>query len=102
MLRRTQKDKRSTDTRTVLELRHQRTGDVVFDWSDPCNPFKKPSYYTYKLIETLLPKAHNKILPPDLKVAPEKFDEERRIKMVELWASDPTPRRGWLKVCSLK
>lgn len=51
-----------------LELRHQRTGDVVFDWKgialrnsptclDPVNRFSKPQYYTYKLIETLLPKA---------------------------------------------
>lgn len=41
-----------------LELRHQRTGDVVFDWVDPTNRFKTPQYYAYKLIETLLPKAN--------------------------------------------
>lgn len=55
-----------------LELRHQRTGDVVFDWIDPINPFKKPMYYTYKLIETLLPKAM-----VDLKKSP-------HLKMIEL------------------
>ena len=44
-----------------LELRHQRTGDVVFDWVDPANPFKKPTYYVYKLIEILLPKAMAKL-----------------------------------------
>ena len=63
MLRRSQRDKKSSDTKTALELRHQRTGDVVFDWTDEVNPFKKPQYYTYKLIETLLPKAKNQILP---------------------------------------
>ena len=58
----------SSDVGNKLELRHQRTGDVVFDWHskfyyinifllDPINPFSKPQYYTYKLIETLLPKA---------------------------------------------
>lgn len=65
-----------------LELRHQRTGDVVFDWRgkpfivlnylDPINPYAKPQYYTYKLIETLLPKAMI-----DLKKSP-------NIKMIEL------------------
>jgi spore coat polysaccharide biosynthesis protein SpsF (cytidylyltransferase family) len=65
MLRRSQKNKAASDTKTALELRHQRTGDVVFDWTDDVNIFKKPMYYTYKLIETLLPKAHNKVLPLD-------------------------------------
>jgi hypothetical protein len=66
-----------------LELRHQRTGDVVFDWigntlqmtqlfTDPVNRFSKPQYYTYKLIETLLPKAM-----VDLKKSP-------HLKMIEL------------------
>jgi len=66
-----------------LELRHQRTGDVVFDWigkiranynffADPVNRFSKPQYYTYKLIETLLPKAM-----VDLKKSP-------HLKMIEL------------------
>jgi len=84
-----------------LELRHQRTGDVVFDWIDPSNPFKKPSYYTYKLIETLLPKAMN-MLPAGKSCSEQQFEDARKIKMVELWAQDDTPRKGWLKVNSLK
>ena len=58
----------------TLELRHQRTCDVCFDWaqtsenfnseSDPINDDKlkrtnlfKPNNYIYKMIETMLPKA---------------------------------------------
>ena len=40
-----------------LELRHQRTGDVVFDWRDESKPWQKPDFYMYRLIEILLPKA---------------------------------------------
>ena len=56
----------SNEQDNKLELRHQRTGDVVFNWIgilarfitlDPIDPYVKPDYYTYKLIETLLPKA---------------------------------------------
>lgn len=72
-----------------LELRHQRTGDVVFDWKDPVNRFSKPQYYTYKLIETLLPKAM-----VDLKKSP-------NLKMIELWAQDDKPRKGWIKFIGL-
>lgn len=93
---------KSSETKVPLELRHQRTGDIVFDWVDEANPFKKPSYYVYKLIETLLPKAHSKLMPPGAKVNQAKFEEERRLKMVELWAPDDEPRTNWLKVCSLK
>ena len=50
MFRRTSKDGR-------LELRHQRTGDVVFDWRDEMKPWQKPDFYLYRLIEILLPKA---------------------------------------------
>ena len=92
---------KSSETKVPLELRHQRTGDVVFEWTDEANPFLKPHYYVYKLIETLLPKAHAKLLPPG-KHAPQKIDDERRLKMVELWAPDDTPRESWLKVCSLR
>ena len=35
-----------------LELRHQRTGDVVFDWKE-----NGARLYVYRLIETLLPKS---------------------------------------------
>mmetsp|Transcript_28809 Transcript_28809/g.51287 ORF Transcript_28809/g.51287 Transcript_28809/m.51287 type:complete len:297 (-) Transcript_28809:1423-2313(-) len=52
-----------------LELRHQRTCDVVFDYA-------KPREYVYHLIETLLPEADHKL---------------------ELWATEET-RSGWLHV----
>ena len=94
-------NKSSSEVKVPLELRHQRTGDVVFDWVNDCNPFQKPEYYVYKLIETLLPKAHAKLLPQG-KHAQTKIDDEKRLKMVELWAPDDTPRQNWLKVCSLR
>jgi hypothetical protein len=65
----------------------------VFDWVDDKNRFKTPEYYTYKLIETLLPKAMMK-MPTGAELK-----KERKFKLVELWASDETPRKGWLKVC---
>ena len=49
--------RQSKDDSNKLELRHQRTGDVVFDWRDPANPHKKPDFYIYRLIEILLPNA---------------------------------------------
>ncbi|CAG9320136.1 unnamed protein product [Blepharisma stoltei] len=52
-----------------LELRHQRTCDVVFD-------FTKPKNYVYHMIETLLPEAGVKL---------------------ELWA-DGESRDGWIHV----
>lgn len=52
-----------------LELRHQRTCDVVFDYS-------QPQQYVYHMIETLLPAAGRKL---------------------ELWANGNT-REGWLHV----
>ena len=71
------------------------------------DPHKKPEYYVYKLIETLLPKAHSK-LPGDDKPKPKAaqktlvdVDNDRRLKMVELWAPDDTPRKSWLKVCKI-
>ena len=27
-------------------------------------------------------------------------DFARKFKLIELWAQDDTPRKGWLKVCS--
>ena len=55
----------------------------------------------YKLIETLLPKAHAKLIQTG-KAPLHKIEEEKRLKMVELWAHDDTPRKNWLKVCSLR
>ena len=56
-----------------LELRHQRTCDVVFD-------FEKPKDYVYHMIETLLPEAGTKL---------------------ELWAEGNT-RAGWIHVMHLE
>lgn len=102
MLRRTHEskpDNKEKNKYNNLELRHQRTGDVVFDWTDSTDPFKKPWYYTYKLIETLLPKAMNSM--PKEKTNEEHGDTLRKIKMVELWAPNDIKRKGWLKVKSL-
>ena len=41
-----------------LELRHQRTGDAVFDFVDRNIPYYLPYDYIYRLIEILLPKAN--------------------------------------------
>lgn len=92
MFRRTSKDDGK------LELRHQRTGDVVFDWRDPMKPQQKPDFYLYRLIEILLPRAQ----PEKLK---KKAGDIRsgipKLKMVELWAQSDKPRKGWLKVIGL-
>ena len=85
---------------TPLELRHQRTGDVVFDWFDSKNRFKTPDFYTYKLIETLLPKAMLKMPVTEKDKYGSLKDFARKFKLIELWAQDDTPRKGWLKVCS--
>lgn len=67
-----------------LELRHQRTCDVCFDFKDPNVVNAKPHEYIYKMIETLLPKSM--------------VDEQKKhLRMIELWAFDPTPRKGWIK-----
>lgn len=71
----------------------------MFDWIDPSNPFKKPEYYVYKLIEILLPKAMNKL--PEANTTAKNLEEMKAIKMVELWPSNDAPRKGWLKVASL-
>jgi len=53
-------------------LRHQRTGDAVFDNYDFKNePNYKPSLFVYRLIETLLPKAN--------------FKEGENLKMIEMY-----------------
>lgn len=58
-----------------LELRHQRTCDVCFDFQDEQVKNYKPNEYIYKLIETLLPKSA--------------IDEnDKQFKMIELWAQD--------------
>jgi hypothetical protein len=68
-----------------LELRHQRTGDVVYDWYDPMKPHQKPDFYLYKLIEILLPRAMSGPAKPK-KGEPHKLESHPHLKMVELWA----------------
>jgi hypothetical protein len=45
------------DSDTALELRHQRSNDVIFDVFDSKVPNYKPNHHIYSLIETLLPNA---------------------------------------------
>ena len=82
-----------------LELRHQRTGDVVFDWYDPVKPSKKPDFYLYRLMEILLPKAAVEKLP--VKKTKELKSHIPHLKMVELWAQNDVDRKGWLKIIGL-
>ena len=98
----------------ALELRHQRTGDVVFDWKgefndiltvlDPDNPEGKPDFYIWRLIEILLPKAMidakkfiQKDIPHEGQFEKEK-DPRFNLRLVELWAQQSSGRKGWLKV----
>jgi hypothetical protein len=53
-----------------LELRHQRTCDVCFDFRDPEVQNYKPNEYIYKMIETMLPKSM--------------VDEKKHLRMIEL------------------
>ena len=82
-----------------LELRHQRTGDVVFNWRDEMKPWLKPDFYMYRLIETLLPKAMVEKKKESGGRDPRK--NLTHFKMVELWAQNKVPRKGWLKVIGL-
>lgn len=94
----------------TLELRHQRTCDVCFDWAfskdqnefnsyendqnklinedgieRPADGSFKPNNYMYKMIETMLP---NAMVDPQLK----------HIRLLELWGENSTPRKGWTKI----
>ena len=103
MFRRISKDGR-------LELRHQRTGDVVFDWKDDKNPQAKPDFYMYKLIEILLPKAapdkkdrkkNGGIYKSTMKNMSKKESPNCHLKMIELWAHQDKNRSGWMKVIGM-
>lgn len=51
----------------------------------PRSEFFKPNNYIYKMIETMLPKAM--------------VDEKKKhIRLLELWALDERPRKGWTKI----
>jgi hypothetical protein len=72
-----------------LELRHQRSGDAVFDYTQEGN--YKPFYYIYKLIEILLPKAN--------------YQHNKPLKLMEMYylfdfsyARKGLQRKGWIHV----
>ena len=87
----------------TLELRHQRTCDVCFDWAVTSDKFSSlendvinndgiprsvnytPNNYMYKMIETMLPKA---MVTPTSK----------NLRLLELWSQDSEPRVGWIKM----
>lgn len=53
-------------------MRHQRTGDTVFDYYDfKTESNHKPCVFVYNLIETLLPKAN--------------FKQGEKLKMMEMY-----------------
>lgn len=68
-----------------MELRHQRTCDVVFDM--PRNPKGKCETelknYLFLMIETMLPKC---------------LEFGKNLKMMELWGDIDAKRRGWVTV----
>jgi len=88
----------------TLELRHQRTCDVCFDWAIPVknqemysrydkinrdgierNEQFKPTNYIYKMIETMLPKAMVN-------------EQTKHMRLLELWGLNDEPRKGWVKL----
>jgi hypothetical protein len=86
----------------TLELRHQRTCDVCFDWGIDSSAYSKetdlinndglsritnfkPNNYMYKMIETMLPKAMVE-------------ENKKHIRLLELWAQTDAPRKGWTKI----
>jgi len=72
-----------------LELRHQRTSDVYFDYMKMHLETKralKSDNYAYELIETLLPNATKKCL------------RENVSTMLYLWAPKNEKRQGWTMV----
>ena len=81
MFRRLQK--KSTNP---LELRHQRTCDVCFDFKEHRTSNYKPHEYVYKLIETMLPKSQ--------------IDETtKEFRMIELYAPSFLPFLLFLNYC---
>jgi N6-adenosine-specific RNA methylase IME4 len=77
-----------------LELRHQRTPDVHFDFIRYHSQFPKqelkPQDYAYTLIETLLPNATRHL------------NDDKTSTMLYLWAPKGEKRRGWTMICDTK
>ncbi|KRX07743.1 hypothetical protein PPERSA_05806 [Pseudocohnilembus persalinus] len=78
--------RRQSDKSVQLELRHQRTSDVVFDLVDENQANKlddQSQQYVYNMIETLLPKARIGI-------------ENDQFKMMEIYGNSQKPRDHWI------
>ena len=79
--------KKEKNPNVKIELRHQRTSDVVFDIYDKeRNVNYSPNEFIYKMIEILLPKAN--------------ISEEPKgeLKMLEIYAMKNSNRRGWIHI----
>ena len=77
--------RKEMNKKATIELRHQRTSDVVFDIYDKENNVNySPNEFIYKMIEILLPKAN--------------ITEEPKgtLKMLEIYALKNSNRRGWI------
>ncbi len=59
------------NNKRMLELRHQRTEDVLFDYIDQNGKKSNPNLFIYNMIETLLPKAN--------------YKEGEELKMMEMY-----------------
>ncbi|CAK62308.1 unnamed protein product (macronuclear) [Paramecium tetraurelia] len=68
------------EQKTQLELRHQRTPDVLFDFVSNGKKSEKSKEYIYQTIETLLPKS----------------------QLMEIFAQRDQPRKDWISVCESK
>ena len=59
------------NNKRMLELRHQRTEDVLFDYIDQNGKKSNLNLFIYNMIETLLPKAN--------------YKEGEELKMMEMY-----------------
>lgn len=73
---------------------------LFMTFSDEGKPQLKPDFYLYRLIEILLPKAMVEKQKKDKKASKD-AEHIPKLKMVELWAQNEVPRKGWLKVVGL-
>ena len=79
--------KKEKNPNVKIELRHQRTSDVVFDIYDKeMNVNYSPNEFIYKMIEILLPKANIS------------EDPKGELKMLEIYAMKNSNRRGWIHI----
>jgi hypothetical protein len=70
---------RYTKDKKLLELRHQRSTDVVFSKSSLSEyPINKPKNYIYDLIDTLLPQSPNQCKFIEINIKTEAFLKERQ------------------------